>query len=143
MSATLDANVLVYASDTSAAVHDPAETLVRRLAAGPEILYLFWPVLLGYLRIVTHPGILTAPLSPAVALGNVEALLDRPNVRAPGEDDGFWRVFRTTAGVRPRGNDIPDAHVAALMRQHGVRLIYTRDRDFRRFDGIDVRDPFA
>jgi predicted nucleic acid-binding protein len=28
------------------------------------------------------------------------------------------------------------------MRQHGVRLIYTRDRDFRRFDSIEARDPF-
>lgn len=143
MSATVDANVLIYASDTAAPTHDRAEALVRRLAAGPEILYLFWPVLLGYLRIVTHPGILTTPLSPAAALGNVEALLDRPNVRAPGEDEGFWRFFRTAAGDRPRGNAVADAHVAALMRQHGVRLIFTRDRDFRRFDGIDVRDPFA
>ena len=47
------------------------------------------------------------------------------------------------AGDRSRGNDVPDAHLAALMRQHGVRVIYTRDRDFRRFDGIDARDPFA
>jgi predicted nucleic acid-binding protein len=29
------------------------------------------------------------------------------------------------------------------MRQHGVRVIHTRDRDFRRFEGIDPRDPFA
>jgi len=29
------------------------------------------------------------------------------------------------------------------MRQHGVRTIYTRDRDFRRFDGIVAVDPFA
>jgi uncharacterized protein len=143
MSATLDANVLVYASDSSADVHRPAEALVRRLATGPEILYLFWPTLLGYLRIVTHPGILTNPLSPKVALQNVEALLDRPHVRAPGELDGFWPAFRSMAGDRPRGNEIPDAHLAALMRQHGVRVIYTRDRDFRRFDGIEPRDPFA
>ena len=34
-------------------------------------------------------------------------------------------------------------HLAALMRQHGVRLLYTRDRDFRRFDWIDARDPFV
>jgi uncharacterized protein len=142
MSATVDANVLIYASDSQAESHDRAEALVRRLAAGPEILYLFWPVLLGYLRIVTHPGILTNPLSPVAALGNVEAMLDRPHVRAPGELDGFWPMFRSTAGERPRGNDVPDAHVAALMRQHGVRVIYTRDRDFRRFEGIDVRDPF-
>ena len=143
MSATLDANVLIYASDTSADVHEPAEALVRRLAEGPEIFYLFWPVLLGYLRIATHPAILTHPLSPAMALRNVESLLDQPHVRAPGEADGFWTSFRHTAGDRARGNDVPDAHVAALMRQHGVRLIYTRDRDFRRFEGLDVRDPFA
>ena len=70
MSATLDVNVLVYASDARATEHDRAEALVRRLAAGPEILYLFWPVLLGYLRIVTHPAILTNPLSPAIAMRN-------------------------------------------------------------------------
>jgi predicted nucleic acid-binding protein len=28
------------------------------------------------------------------------------------------------------------------MRQHGVRTIYTRDRDFRRFDGIAAENPF-
>jgi toxin-antitoxin system PIN domain toxin len=143
MSATLDTNVLIYASDSRAADHERAEALVRRLAAGPEILYLFWPVLLGYLRIVTHPAILTTPLSPANAMQNVEALLDRPHVRTPGEADGFWSFFRGSAGDRPRGNDVPDAHIAALMRQHGIRLIYTRDRDFRRFDSIDVRDPFS
>ena len=143
MSATLDANVLVYASDRRAKNHDAAEALVRRLAAGPEILYLFWPVLLGYVRIVTHPGILSTPLPPMDALRNVESLLDRPHVRAPGELDGFWSIFRSAAGDRPRGNDVPDAHVAALMRQHGVRVIYTADRDFRRFEGIEPRNPFA
>jgi predicted nucleic acid-binding protein len=28
------------------------------------------------------------------------------------------------------------------MRQHGVGVIYTRDRDFRRYDGIADRNPF-
>jgi len=143
MSATIDTNLLVYASDTRSDRHETAEALIRRLAAGPDILYLFWPVLLGYLRIVTHAGILTTPLSPAVAMRNIESLLDRPHVRVPGELDGFWPVFRRTAGERPRGNDVPDAHLAALMRQHGVRLLWTSDRDFRRFEGIEARDPFA
>ena len=35
----------------------------------------------------------------------------------------------------------PDAHLVALMRQHGVSTIYTRDRGFRRFDGLTVLDP--
>jgi toxin-antitoxin system PIN domain toxin len=143
MSATVDANVLIYASNTADPLHDPAVKLVRRLADGPELVYLFWPTLMGYLRIVTHPAILPRPLAPRDAMRNVAALLDRPHVRAPGEADGFWPIFRAAAGDRPRGNDVPYAHLSALMRQHGVRLIYTRDRGFRRFDGIDARDPFA
>ena len=42
-----------------------------------------------------------------------------------------------------RGNLVPDAHLAALLREHGVRTLYTHHRDFRRFDFRDVRDPFA
>lgn len=52
-------------------------------------------------------------------------------------------MFRAVAGQDTRGNHVPDAHLAALMRQHDVQLIYTRDRDFRRYEGIDPRDPFA
>lgn len=143
MSATIDANVLIHASNTADPLHEPAVALVRRLATEPEIVYLFWPTIMGYLRIVTHPAILPRPLSPRDAMRNVEALLDRPNVRAPGEQSGFWPHYRAAAVDPTRGNDVPDAHLAALMRQHGVRLIYTRDRGFRRFDGITARDPFA
>ena len=143
MSVTVDTNVLVYASNTDDPLHDRAEELVRRLAAGPDLAYLFWPTLLGYVRVVTHPAILPRPLAPRDAMHNVEALLDRPHVRTPGEQPGFWPFYRAAAGEQARGNDVPDAHLAALMRQHGVRVIYTRDRGFRRFDGIEPRDPFA
>lgn len=143
MSATVDANILVYASNTADPLHQQAASLVQRIAAGPELVYLFWPTVLGYLRIVTHPAILPRPLAPRDAMRNVEALLDRPHIRTMGELDGFWPLYRAAAGGQARGNDVPDAHLAALMRQHGVRLIYTRDRDFRRFDGIDANDPFA
>jgi hypothetical protein len=27
--------------------------------------------------------------------------------------------------------------------ENGVRMIRTRDRDYRRFSGIEARDPFA
>jgi toxin-antitoxin system PIN domain toxin len=143
LSATLDTNILVYASNEDDPAHDTARRLLGRLAAGPDLLYLFWPTLLGYVRIVTHPGIMRRPLPPADALRNVSALLGLPHVRSPGEADGFWDAFRATAGERVRGNEVPDAHVASLMRQHGVRVIYTRDRGFRRFDGVQAQDPFA
>jgi toxin-antitoxin system PIN domain toxin len=143
VSSSVDANILIYASNRADPLHEPSLDLVRRLAQGPELLYFFWPTLMAYLRIVTHPAVLPRPLAPRDAMRNVGSLLDRPHVRAPGEADGFWAMYRITAGERPRGNDVPDAHLASLMRQHGVRLLYTRDRDFRRFDGIDARDPFT
>ena len=141
MSVTVDVNILVYASNEGDPAHDAARDLLQRLAAGPSVLYLFWPALMGYLRIVTHPAILPRPLTPRDAARNVEQLLALPHVRAPGEAAGFWQHYTAVAGDHPRGNDVPDAHLAALMRQHEVRVIYTRDGDFRRFPGIEVRDP--
>ncbi|MEZ0363683.1 type II toxin-antitoxin system VapC family toxin [Mycobacterium sp. pUA109] len=144
MSQTFDVNVLVYATDRGSPFHGRAKALVERFLAGPELVYLLWPVAMGYLRIVTHPALLDTPLSPEVAAGNIEQLVARPHIRQVGESDGFWAVYRRVAdAVRPKGNLVPDAHLVALMRQHGIATIWTHDRDFRKFEGITVRDPFA
>lgn len=143
MSVTLDTNILIYASNEADPFHEPARALVEKLARGPELVYVFWPTIMGYLRIMTHPAILPRPRSMGDAVANIALLLAQPHVRTPGEDDGFWELFRATAGDQARGNDVPDAHLAALMRQHDVKRIYTRDRGFRRFPGIDPQDPFA
>lgn len=143
MSVTVDANILVYATNEADPFHAQARALLERLAKGPALVYLFWPTVLGYLRIVTHPAILPNPLSAGDAMSNVDRLLARPHVRTVGEVDGFWNLFRTTAGDHARGNDVPDAHLAALMRQHSVRVIYTRDRGFRRFPDIEPVDPLS
>lgn len=76
-------------------------------------------------------------------MATVDDLVSRPHVRTDGEHD-FWSIYRDLADVTPvRGNLVPDAHVAALMRQHGVTTIWSHDRDFLKFPGINVRDPFA
>ncbi len=143
MSYSVDVNVLLYASDLSSEVHDTANRFLARCAAGPEIFFLAWPVLMSYIRIATHPHIFDAPLAPAKASANVAALLAFPNVRTVGEMDGFLDVYRhVTANQVIRGNLVPDAQLASILFQHGVRTLYTRDRDFRKFDFFDLRDPF-
>ena len=83
------------------------------------------------------------PLSASEALGNIDQLLARPHVQSPGEGDRFWPSFREVAqDATPTGNLVADAHIVALMLENDVRTIWTRDRDFRRFSGIEVRDPF-
>ena len=144
MSFTLDANVLLYASDEESPVQAKAIATLDDFATSPQILYLFWPVVSAYLRLATHPSVFTQPLPLERAIANVEELLGRPNVHSPGEDAGFWTVLREVlADGRAGGNLVTDAHLVALMRQYGVRTILTRDRDFRRFDGIRVEDPFV
>ena len=79
----------------------------------------------------------------AFAADNIEQLVSRPHVRQVGEIDGFWPVYRRIADdVKPRGNLVPDTHLVALMRQHGISTMWSHDRDFRKFAGITVRDPF-
>ena len=143
MSVTVDTNVLVYAANASDPVHEKAWDLIERLARGPELLFLFWPAIMGFLRISTSTGIFSSPYSPDEALAAITDLIERPHVRTPSEAPGFLDLYRATATGGTRGRLVPDAHVAALMLQHGVGVIYTRDRGFRRFDGISVRDPFA
>ncbi len=144
MASTVDANVLVYASNTEAEEHERARELVERMMAGPALSTIFWPVLLSYLRIVTHPRIFTRPLAAHAATRAIDALLASPSVQVVGEGDRFWPVYRSLrVGAPIVGNDVPDAAIAAMMAAAGVSTIYTRDRGFRRFDGIRVIDPFG
>lgn len=142
MSAAIDTNILLYATNSSSESFETAQALVQRLARGPELLYVFWPVAMGFLRLSTHPALTDAPLAPAEALASLSDLVERAHVRTPGESPGFLGLYRETASAGTRGRDVTDAHIATLMRQHGVSTIYTRDRDFRRFDWVRVEDPF-
>jgi toxin-antitoxin system PIN domain toxin len=141
MSFTIDTNVLVYASNTDAPEYPRASELIGRVLRGPELTTVFWPVLTAYLRIVTHPAILPVPLSAAQAESNVSALESAPGVRVVGAGRQFWPCYRTLGGAR--GNDVPDAVIVALMLERGVGTMASRDRDFRRYGEITVRDPLA
>src|SRR6266545_747394 len=144
LSFSLDVNVLLYASDASSPVHGAARRFLEGAAAGGDLLCLGWPTVMSYLRMATHPRIFASPLSPSDALGNVETLAGLPHVRLLAEEPGFLDVYRdVTSGFPVRGNLVPDAHLAALLKQHGVRTLFTRDTDFRKFDFLNLRDPFA
>jgi len=75
---------------------------------------------------------------------DIESPLSLPRVRVLSEGEGFLEISReVTAHFPARGNLVSDTHLAALIRQHGVRSLYTVDRDFRKFDFLEVADPFA
>lgn len=143
MSYSVDVNVLLYASDTSSSKHAEAIHFLKQRASDPDLFCIAWSTLTAYLRVATHPRIFARPLSPGDALANVESLLSLPRVRVLSEGEGFLDIYRgVTARFPVRGNLVPDAHLAAILRQHGVSRLYTADRDFRKFDFLEVADPF-
>jgi toxin-antitoxin system PIN domain toxin len=144
MSFGIDVNILLYASDDSSPCHQKAAAFLQQCAAGPEVFCLSWTTIMSYLRMATHPNIFERPLTHDEATRNVEALLKLPHCRAIGEEQGFWDTYRKVAADVPtRGNLVPDAHLAAILVGYGVTTIYTRDRDFRKFSFLDVRDPLT
>ena len=144
MSFAFDVNILLSASDSSSPYVERARSFIESCITQKEVFAVAWPTVMSYLRIATHPAVFDQPLSPDEAMANIETLLSLPYARFLSEDEGFWGAYRAiTSEVPTRGNLVPDAHVAALLRSHGVKTLYTHDRDFLKFPFLDLRDPLA
>lgn len=50
--------------------------------------------------------------------------------------------FHERAGCGASGNLVFDAQIAMLCIEHGVSELYSGDRDFARFAGLRVTNPF-
>lgn len=139
----LDSNVLVYAANLRASEHEICRSLLESLSRSRAPWFLSWPILFEFLRVVTHRRVLERPRPLPEAWAFVEALLASPSLRLLLPSTRHAEVARQTFAELPdlAGNVLHDAHTAILMREHGVRTIYTRDTDFHRFPFLEVLDP--
>ena len=138
----VDTNILVYAHREDSPWHPSAFKKIAELAEGRALWAIPWPCIHEFLAIVTHPRIYAPPTALPQALDQVEAWLESPRVSVLSETEGYWADLRAmvTAG-KATGGQIHDARVAALCRLHGVRELWTADRDFGRFAGMKVTNP--
>ena len=107
---------------------------------------LTWNVCYEFLRITTHPrGVLRAPWTPTRAWEFLGSLLSTPGFGLLLATPRHGAVLAQTLADVPEagGNLIYDLHTAVLMREHGVRRICTRDRDFERFPFLEVVNPLG
>ncbi len=140
----VDTNLLVYAHREDAPWHDLAHARLAELAERRAPWAIPWPCLHEFLAIVTHPQIYAPPSPLATAVDQVEAWLESPSVALLAESEGYWSELRSTLQEgRIAGPQVHDARVAALCRLHGVRELWTVDRDFGRFPGLTVRNPLV
>jgi uncharacterized protein len=96
------------------------------------------------MRVTSHPAVMKQPWSVPQAWKFVSALLSSPALGVLAATQQHPDVAQQVVTELPHlaGNILHDTHTAIIMREHGIRRIYTRDMDFHRFPFLEVIDPF-
>jgi toxin-antitoxin system PIN domain toxin len=137
----VDLNVLLYAVNSDAAPHARVLEWWEAAMNGEETIGLPWVVLLGFLRLTTHPRVFPRPLTPEAAEARVDAWLSVPNVRIVAERDGHWPMLKTLLHASgTAGNLTTDAHLATMAMTYDAVLV-SCDADFNRFKGLRLENP--
>jgi toxin-antitoxin system PIN domain toxin len=140
----VDTNILVYAHREDSPWHDAALKRVAELSEGRAPWAIPWPCIHEFLAIVTHPRVYSPPTPLAAAINQVEAWVESPSLVLLAETEGYWPELRSVLEQgRIAGPQVHDARVAAICQDHGVRELWTADRDFGRFPALNVRNPFV
>ncbi len=140
----LDTNLLVYAHREDAPFHAAALERVSELAESGLPWAIPWPCLHEFFAIVTHPRIYAPPTPRARAIDHIEALLESPTLVLLAESTAHWLQLRgLLESARVAGPLVHDARVAALCLQHGVKTLWTADRDFARFTQLQTVNPLV
>ncbi|MGH9358672.1 MAG: type II toxin-antitoxin system VapC family toxin [Terriglobia bacterium] len=139
----VDTNILVYARRQEPAEHPAARRLLAELSTGEAPWALPWPCVYEFLRVVTHPRVFHPPTPVHAAWDAINLLLDSPSVVVLSEGHLHRAILSDLLSSSPvTGNLLHDAHIAALLIEHGVEEILTNDEDFRRFPRLRVTNPF-
>jgi toxin-antitoxin system PIN domain toxin len=139
----VDTNILVYAADEDSPFHAACRSRLLEWRAQTAPWYSTWGIVYEFLRVITHPRVFRKPWTGSQAWGFVEALLASPTFGLLTATERHARaaaeLVRNSGFLR--GNLFLDAQTAVLMREHGIRRIYTRDTDFHRFPFLEPVDP--
>lgn len=140
----VDTNILIYAHREDSEWHEAANARIVELAEGRAPWAIPWPCIHEFLAIVTHPKVFAPPTPLPAAIDQVEAWLESPTVVTLSEADNYWSELRRTVETgRIVGPQVHDARVAALCLQHGVRKLWSADRDFGRFPQLVTTNPLV
>jgi len=139
----VDTNVLVYAANQDSPFHRPCREALDSWRSSPTAWYVTWGIVYEFLAVVTNPRVLASPWAPDPATAFITGLLASPGLGVLTPSDRHAAIMTEVNAAVPhlRGNHWHDAETAVLMREHGVRRIYTRDTDFHRFRFLEVVDP--
>ena len=137
----VDANILLFAVDSSSPFHASAQRWLTAQLSGPRRVGLPWESLIAFVRISTHPRAVARPLDTASAWAHVHDWLAAEPAWIPLPTDRHADVLGSLLNeYRITGSLVPDAHLAALAIEHGL-TVCSADTDFARFREIQWENP--
>jgi len=97
-----------------------------------------------FLAIVTHPRIFKPASTLEEVSAQVDAWSESPSLVLLAEGVDHWARLRAMLGSsRATGARVHDARIATICISHGVRTLWTADRDFSRFPQLSVHNPLV
>jgi uncharacterized protein len=140
----VDTNILVHAHRLDSPWHAPAAARLKELAEGSSSWGLPWPCVHEFYSIVTHQKVFAPPSTAQQAFQQINAWLESPTILLLHEADGYWALLQSLLERgKINGPRVHDARIAALCQLHGVRELWTADRDFSAFPGLNTRNPLV
>lgn len=140
----VDTNLLVYAHRAELPDHASMAKLLAELGASAEAWAIPWPCVHEFLAVVTNRRAWAVPTPRDHALAQIEIWRKSPTLVFLAESDGYWQVLADLMGAGDVvGPKVHDARIAALCLHHGVRELWSADRDFSRFPSLKVRNPLV
>jgi predicted nucleic acid-binding protein len=140
----LDTNILVHAHRKDASLHNEAASCLRRLAEEPRAWSICFHSLIEFYGIVSHPKIWDQPTSPTQVEDQITAWRESPSLRILVESaDDIKKLMVIAKTAKVVGPMIHDARIASCCLVNGVRELWTVDRDFSRFSGLQTRNPLV
>ncbi len=137
-----DANLLLYAADSTSPFHKAAVRWWSECLNGSIPVGLCHPVVFAFVRVGTNARAFSQPLSLAQATRVVRSWHERRITRMlyPSAQHTQRTLELLAAAGSAGGNLVTDAQIAALAIEHHAE-VHTADHDFRRFPGLDCRFP--
>ncbi len=138
----IDTNVLVHAHRGDSAWHETAVRRLRTLVEAGDRWAIPWPCVHEFFAVVTNPRIWKSPTPTKNTLEQIESWMESPSLTLLAEGPTHWRQLkRTLESGQVLGPQVHDARIAVLCLQHGVRTLWTLDRDFSRFPTLKTVNP--
>lgn len=138
----VDTNILVYAHRRDSPHHHAARHCLSRLFASGQPWAIPWPCVHEFLAVVTSVKRFRPASTLAEGLTQVEIWMECDTLVLLEETNSHWPMLaRTLRASGARGGGVHDARIAAICLEHGVRELWTADRDFRRFPGLATFNP--